>query len=471
MANARRSPDPFKGITQIDIINRSETVRFKSTRGREIQLKGSFADRQFGQSAGDGTLYLVRFDGELTVPEGVRLNYKRGVADIQKELIDTYAPSLDYGEIVRVKRGAEELARYRDVPVAEVLDLTRRFTGATMQPFFSSQTQLSSPPSLKILERRQRAKAFSRDGQYNVMPKLESGQNMLIPEIEHAAPDQLFDKTLEFVARRLAAGQSAVQGIVLKMNQLSKQEGRQLLDFALRIQEVMPKTEAEVHALATKGAQKAEQRFIAAAEMMAEKKLPFGIVLKEKFAGAWSPISHEPWAALMGELAAREYTASSKGSRQSAPASEATTHAHVDLRDEAQLEAALQSKQQFCMVLRTFARSQLRKYQMLDLRYQQVTAERLRDWRKRSQGWEENEITNLEERAENRRQHVRFDYDKKKNAYRIREMGEYNDRQYESGNASPPTSGPVSPSPGSPAAPPTGDTEEGWGSWIRSWLP
>ena len=118
-------------------------MRFKSlergrVRSNAVRVNGVFQHPVHGMSRSQSTLYLIAFEGSLSLPDGVAVSYKRGVGDLQKELIDAYVPSLSYGKMLETRKIVRSLEAYQDVPPTVILDLTHRFADAT--------TQGSSPP-------------------------------------------------------------------------------------------------------------------------------------------------------------------------------------------------------------------------------------------------------------------------------------------------------------------------------------
>lgn len=101
-----------------------------------MNVDGRSKHAVLGVSRSPNALYLIAFEGTVSLPDSVIINYKRGVDDLQKELIDTYAPSLPYGKLLETARLIKSLERYRDVPSAEILALTHRFADSTTRNFF-----------------------------------------------------------------------------------------------------------------------------------------------------------------------------------------------------------------------------------------------------------------------------------------------------------------------------------------------
>ena len=197
------------GVTRVDIINRRETVRLRSIdRGKGktggVRVNGAFHHRVHGMSRSQSTLYLIAFEGTLGVPDDVVVSYKRGVGDLQKELIDTYAPSLSYGKMLETQKVVRSLERYQDVPPAVILEITHRFADATAQRFFASQVEVSAPPNLERIERKLRAQNFRWNGPYAFLEKVQAGQYTVIPELQGAHTlEELWSKILEFLVKKI----------------------------------------------------------------------------------------------------------------------------------------------------------------------------------------------------------------------------------------------------------------------------
>ena len=71
-------------VTRVDIINRRETVQLKSierakSKSGAVRVNGVFQHPVHGMSRSESTLYLIAFEGSVSVPDDVVVSYKRGV--------------------------------------------------------------------------------------------------------------------------------------------------------------------------------------------------------------------------------------------------------------------------------------------------------------------------------------------------------------------------------------------------------
>jgi hypothetical protein len=459
----------FAGIDRVEILNRRENVRFQSADpANGIAVDGLLADPVLGLSQSSTTLYLIAFEGTVSLPDSTVIHYKRGIDDLQKELVDTYAPSLSYGKILETRDLARSLVGFRDVPTADVLPLIHRFSNATTRKFFSPQEELSAPPNLERIERTIRAEKFRWDGPYSFVSKIQAQNYSVIPELAGArTTDELWTKVLEFINVALYAKGASLTAMVRELNRVSLLEPQALLSFLLEIQPAIAQTEAHGQVLATTAMQSAEDKLHEGLEELHKKSIPFGATIAQLFADVAAPISHDHWAAIMAETAAREAGVRGKG-QPTAPGSKKVVQAHIGMRDASNWEKALNDKKAFSMTLVGEAIDTLRlRAHTYESAYQTATQQDLRSWLSEATSAKTSALNWFNIRR-NERQEFEFTPEKKGNIWTIHTVGAGADEQFQgaASSSSPSPSPSPSPSVEPPSKPPAKSTSKSFGEYL-----
>jgi hypothetical protein len=456
----------FDDVARVEIINSKEKVEFKSRSTRGVDIDGGFKHWLLGQSRTADTLYLIAFEGTVAIHDDVVVSYKRGVDDLQKELVDTYAPSLSYGGLLDTSALLRELAPYEDVPKDLALALTHRFTDCTVQPFSAPQAVVSSPPGMHLIERRIRAEAFRWNGPYNFLPKLQAGRHDFVPEFASAHTiEDVYRIANDFIMRKLSVDGPAVSALVRKLNELSNQSAAKLREFVQELDQFQAKAEPQIQALATTIQDKSEQKLMEGLEELRKKRIPYGAMLVKRLQDVPDPkpvlLSNEWWAPVMAECAVREATSSRTDPAHPAPASKTTADAHIDMRYIANVRAALEAKQEFCTTLGAAASHELQvAAQAESIQLNTVRADHLSDWLSNAALMVNRVGTNHFNAAKEREDHWRFKPNPDHATYTIdiKYGADHGDDQFKSGS---PTPSP-SPSPDAPSSPPTTSTSSEW---------
>jgi hypothetical protein len=463
--------ETLEGVAQVDILNRRENVQFvrpKAGKANTVAVDGVLTHPVLGMSRSSDTLYLVAFEGKIALPDSVKINYKRGVDDLQREMIQTYAPSLSYGKLVETRKLARSLEAFQDVPPAEVMPLIYRLAESNSRRFFAPQSELSAPPTLEAVERRIRRESFRWNGEYSFVNKAQAGDLVMIPELNTAhTADQLWTNALGFIATKIYAKGGALAALVREMNRVSLQDSRALYNFIVEIQPVLAEAEKHGETLATDSRKAAEGSILEGLEELRKKKIPYAATIAKAFRDYVPPISHEHWVPIMAEMAGREAEARRKGP-PAAPGSKKVVRGHAGLRDLTNWEAAANDKKAFSMCLRGVAMVRLRQIAGLpegpvDSAVKTVTQKQLKEWMSHAATWKQ-AAANAFSTRQNESEQIEFTPDRKKNNYQVHFTGNSCDDGFERGARPSPR---PSPSPGSAPTPSTGKSfidyfKEGW---------
>jgi hypothetical protein len=420
----------FQGIRRVEIVNGSEKAVLESSRTPQVTIEGVFSHELLGLSRAEDSLYLIGFDGRISLPNNVALKYLRGIDDLPRELFRIYAPSLDYQGMLETTRMAGELQSYRDVPVAEIVKILHRFTDSTCSPFLASQQTLYQPATMKLIERNIRAQAFRWDGPYNFLPRLRAGNFALIPSIMEARTlDEIKLRANDFIVDKLYVKGNALAALLGQINQwLRETSGERLARNLAKLQESMVRTEAAARAIATTVKEKTEAQLEEGVRDMQKQRLPYGATLVQNFAAIGYPISLQQWIPIMAKVAAQESRQRGrKGSSPSpsAPASAQTTNAAVQCRSDADWEAALNDKQSFCMCLHSVAMRALEQhFNTASERFKRVeTPEQIRKWLPDVASYETHTGYGASDNYTRRATKVTFTSDPEHNSYTIEKVG------------------------------------------------
>jgi hypothetical protein len=395
--------------------------------------------------------------------------------DLPRELFRLYAPSLDYQGMLETTRVAGELQSYRDVPIAEIMKISHRFTDSTCSPFLASQQALYQPATLKLIERKMRAQAFRWDGPYNFLPRIKAGNFALIPSIMEARTlDEIKLRANDFIVDKLYVKSNALAALLGQINEWLRETNREHLARNLtKLQESMVRTEAAARAIATTVKEKTKAQLEEGLGDMQNQRLPYGATLVQNFAAVGYPISLQQWIPIMAKLAAQESRQRGReGSSPSpsAPASAQTTNAAIQCRSDADWEAALNDKQSFCMCLHSVAMRTLEQhFNNASEHFKRVeTPEQIRKWLPEVASYETRTGLGMSDNYTWRATKVSFTSDPEHNSYTIEKLGrECNDelRGPEPASPSPGPSPQPSPSPAPstersllPTSPPSDET-------------
>jgi hypothetical protein len=469
-APARKLSETYSGITRVEIINQSEKAEFTKVRASKnpaVTVDGTLSHSLFGASRSADTLYLIAFDGTIALPDSVAMHYKRGIGDLQKEMFDTYAPSLPYGEIVETQKLAKSLAGYRDIPMAETMHTLMCMSESNTRPFFTAQKDLSAPPTFERMERRKREQNFRWNGPYGYIDKIQAGNFVLIPDLAGARNrEELWSKMAVFLRDKVYAKGPGLSALIVELNRRILQDAKTLTTFLLEVQPAIAETELHAKVMSTTALKNAQDTLQEGLEELRKKKIPFASTMAELYGNACAPISHEGWVDVMAETAAREAQVRSKGSGKKAPGSAKVVAGQVGVRDATNWDTFLNERMTYTMCVSGEALENLRLIGGFDHAndpYLTVSRQQLREWLKKS-NTPVQQALNAFSTHQKDREEVEFSSDPKHNQVGIRYTGGDCDKRIK-GKTTP------SPSPAaSPAAAPTKDTEKTWTAYASDFM-